>query len=114
MQTSQKVFQTLVFCIIFFGITQAQDLYPFEPTEEYPYGRPNPEAPAQLLDFAPLIGECDCKSLQRIDQTTWKDTINMVWRFKYIMNGMAIQDETLKEDGTYAGSIRQFNPDSTK
>jgi ketosteroid isomerase-like protein len=30
------------------------------------------------------------------------------------MNGMAIQDETLKHDGSYAGSIRQFIPDSTR
>ncbi|MEM6806058.1 MAG: hypothetical protein AAF696_31965, partial [Bacteroidota bacterium] len=32
--------------------------------------------------------------------------------FKYIMNGLAVQDETVKEDGTYSGSIRQFNTDS--
>ena len=30
------------------------------------------------------------------------------------MNGMAIQDETLKSDGKHSGSIRQFNADSSK
>ncbi|MEZ4918132.1 MAG: hypothetical protein R2792_03410 [Saprospiraceae bacterium] len=38
----------------------------------------------------------------------------MTWTFKYIMNGMAIQDETLKADNTYSGSIRQFNPETQK
>ena len=30
------------------------------------------------------------------------------------MNGMAVQDKTLKEDGKHSGSIRQFNTDSLK
>ena len=30
------------------------------------------------------------------------------------MNGMAVQDETLKEDGKHSGSIRQYNADSVK
>jgi len=37
----------------------------------------------------------------------------MTWEFKYIMNGMAIQDQTLKEDGISSGSIRQYNADSS-
>ncbi|NNC81972.1 MAG: hypothetical protein HKN79_00205, partial [Flavobacteriales bacterium] len=53
-----------------------------------------------------------CRSVMRIDQNTWADTVDMVWRWKYIMNGQAVQDETFKADSTYAGSIRQFNPDS--
>ncbi len=50
-----------------------------------PYGLPNPDAPEQ-----------------------------MTWEWKYIMNGTAIQDETLKEDGSHSGSIRQFIADSSK
>ena len=30
------------------------------------------------------------------------------------MNGLAVQDETLKEDGVYSGSIRQYNADSSR
>lgn len=30
------------------------------------------------------------------------------------MNGMAVQDETLKIDKAHSGSIRQFNTDSSK
>ena len=38
----------------------------------------------------------------------------MIWTFKYIMNGMGVQDETLKADGLHSGSIRQFHSDSLK
>ena len=87
--------------------------YPYEPSAEHPFGLPNPEAPQELLDFAPLIGECECKSETRGPDGNWATPVDMTWRFKYIMNGMAVQDETWKSDGSYAGSIRQFIPDST-
>ncbi|NAS14268.1 YybH family protein [Poritiphilus flavus] len=98
--------------LIFSGILQAQ--FSYEPSAEHPFGLPNPEAPQQILDFAPLIGECDCKSVSRNPDQTWAEAVDMVWRFKYIMNGMAVQDETLKSDGKHAGSIRQFIADSTR
>lgn len=88
--------------------------YNYEPTKKHPYGRPHPEAPQELLDFDPLIGLCDCKSVARIGPNEWADTLNMKWTFKYIMNGKAVQDETLKEDGSHSGSIRQFNSDSSR
>jgi len=88
--------------------------YEYEPTAEFPYGRMNPKAPQELADFAPMIGTCDCKSVSRIDPNNWADTVQMTWTFKYIMNGMAVQDETWKMDGTYAGSIRQYNADSSR
>lgn len=103
----------LLFCsasLIFAQITE----YKYDQSNKNPYGSPNPNAPKQILDFEDMIGECECKSISRNADQTWGDTVNMVWRFKYIMNGMAIQDETLKEDGLHSGSIRQFIPDSSK
>lgn len=88
--------------------------YDYEPSKEHPYGLPNPEAPKELLDFAPMIGTCDCKSKTRNQDGTWAESIDMLWRFKYIMNGTAVQDETLKTDGGHSGSIRQFIADSTR
>ena len=88
--------------------------YQFDANAEQPFGLPNPEAPPQILDWADLIGECDCKSISRNPDKSWADTVNMTWRFKYIMNGFGVQDETLKEDGKHSGSIRQFNPDSSR
>lgn len=105
----------LLFALILafsFHIVSAQ--YDYEASSNYPYGRWNPEAPTQLKDFELLIGKSDCSSIARVDQNTWADTVQMTWVFKYIMNGKAVQDETLKADGTHSGSIRQFNSDSSK
>jgi len=88
--------------------------YSFDANPEQPFGLPNPEAPPQILDWAELIGECDCKSIARNPDKSWGDTTDMVWRFKYIMNGFGVQDETLKADGKHSGSIRQFIADSAR
>ncbi|MEO0573238.1 MAG: hypothetical protein AAF039_16140, partial [Bacteroidota bacterium] len=97
----------LLFFLPLFSFAQ----YDFEPSAEHPYGLPNPKAPKEILDFAPMIGECDCKSQKRNPDRTWAEPVDMLWRFKYIMDGMGIQDETLKADGKHSGSIRQFIPD---
>ena len=88
--------------------------FDYEPSAAFPYGRLNPEAPKQVGDFQKLIGTCDCKSVSRINQNQWADTVDMKWTFKYIMNGTAVQDMTLKEDGIHSGSIRQYNADSLR
>jgi len=88
--------------------------YEYEPSSEFPYGRYNPEAPEQVKDFQPLIGECKCKSITRKKDQTWAAAEDMVWRWKYIMNGKGVQDETLKADGRNSGSIRQFDQDSMR
>lgn len=77
------------------------------------FGKLNPEAPPQTADFDPLIGLCDCRSLSRNPDGSWQDTVAMVWQFKYILNGTAVQDEVWR-DGNYASSIRQFHKDSSR
>ncbi|QIE59166.1 hypothetical protein G5B37_06215 [Rasiella rasia] len=79
-----------------------------------PYGKLNPEAPPETADYAPLIGKCNCTSTARKADQSWGEPQQMTWTFKYIMNGNAVQDETLKEDGSHSGSIRQFIADSSK
>ncbi|WP_298548171.1 nuclear transport factor 2 family protein [uncultured Aquimarina sp.] len=86
----------------------------YEPSDAYPFGRPNPEAPKEIKDFDPLIGICDCNSQTRNPDQTWAKPNKMTWEFKYIMNGMGVQDQTLKEDGKHSGSIRQFIADSSR
>ncbi len=95
------------------SVLSASAQYAYEPSPEHPFGLPNPDAPQELLDWAPLIGECACTSVSRKADNSWGEPVAMTWRFKYIMNGTAIQDETLKADGAHSGSIRQFIPDST-
>ncbi len=102
---------TLILALLGQFICLAQ--YSYEVSAENPFGKLNPEAPPQTGDFAELIGTCECKSVTRIDQNNWADTVSMSWTFKYIMNGWAVQDETLKEDGGHSGSIRQYNSDSS-
>lgn len=88
--------------------------YSYEVSAEHPYGLPNPDAPKQIKDFDGLIGECTCTSVNRNPDQSWAEPTEMIWRWKYIMNGMAIQDETLKSDGKHSGSIRQYHQDSAK
>ncbi|NNE76498.1 MAG: hypothetical protein HKN31_05435 [Pricia sp.] len=83
-------------------------------SEALPFGKVNPNAAQEVRDYAELIGTCDCKSQTRNKDETWPEPIDMQWTFKYIMNGNAVQDETLKSDGKHSGSIRQFNTDSLK
>ncbi len=107
------MYSKLTLLLLFTGLAISAQ-FPYEASAEHPFGLPNPEAPQEILDFAPLIGECNCLSQTRGLDGAWAKEVEMIWRFKYIMNGMAIQDETLKHDSTYAGSIRQFIPDSTR
>jgi len=68
----------------------------------------------QTADYAPMIGTCDCESTRRNPDGTWTKPEVMIWRFKYILNGYGVQDETLKADGSHSGGIRQFLADSSK
>ena len=104
---------TLFFSISIFSQTE-NDILPYEPSQINPYGLPNPDAPKEITDFAPMIGICDCKSVARNPDGTWQDTLDMVWKFKYIMNGTAVQDEVWRVNQLYAGSIRQFQKDSAQ
>ena len=88
--------------------------FEYEASLEYPFGRPNPNAPEQIKDYDELIGNCNCKSIKRNTDGTWKEAVAMKWQFKYILNGLAVQDRSLSEDQTHAGSIRQYNADSSR
>ena len=109
-------FQLLLVSFLLYAVTSlAQQSYTqYEVSSENPYGLLNPNAPQAVADYAPLIGTCDCLSETRNADQTWAASQQMTWTFKYIMNGTAVQDETLKEDGSHSGSIRQFIADSSK
>lgn len=107
----KKIF-AVTLCIATFGSLSAQT-YSYAPSKKFPFGQLNPNAPTELGEYADLIGKCQCKSVARIDQNTWADSVDMTWTYEYILNGMAVQDETLKADGTHSGSIRQYDKDSS-
>lgn len=79
-----------------------------------PFGKVHPESPEQVKDFDKMIGRSKCVSFQNNQNGVFQDTVQMVWEFKYILNGRAVQDETWKSDGRSATSIRVYNPDSAK
>ncbi len=76
---------------------------------ESPFGQLNPQAPAELKAFAPMIGQSQCQSAKRLDQDNWAPIEASQWVFRYIMNGTAVQDENLVADGSIGGSIRLFD-----
>lgn len=102
----------LSFLLLFSFLGFSQNDYSVSDTN--PYGLPNPKAPEQIKDYEGLIGKCNCKSISRKQDQTWADPVDMTWEWKYVMNGMAVQDETIKADGKHSGSIRQFIADSSK
>lgn len=88
--------------------------YEYDASKKFPYGKANPEAPEQIKDFEAMIGSCNCTSTTRKQDGNWNEPEDIIWNWKYIMNGTAVQDETLKPDGAHSGSIRQFIADSSK
>ncbi|MCG8372187.1 MAG: hypothetical protein MI700_01570 [Balneolales bacterium] len=84
----------------------------YESSAENPYGKLNPDAPKEVADFAPLIGVSSCSTVARAQDGTWNEPGEMTWKWQYVLNGQAVQDETFTNNGVHAGSIRQFNADS--
>ena len=100
--------------LLLFLSSLAYAQYNYQPSAAFPFGQANPEAPAQIKDYEAMIGVCNCTSERRKPDGTWDEAVDMTWTWTYILNGMGVQDETLKADGTHSGSIRQFNTDSSK
>ncbi len=84
-------------------------LYIYESNVNQPFGKVNPNAPQQIKDYQLMIGKHECLSVARNPDQSWGEPVNMIWSFKYIMNGLAIQDTTLKADGNHSGSIRLYD-----
>ena len=80
----------------------------YEPTEEFPFGRPNPAAPPEIQQFAFMIGQNDC-SEDRLNGATgeWASATR-TWDAYYYMNGYAIRD-TGRSGTTTNGNIRLYD-----
>ena len=104
----------LLFLLSLFITITISSQHEYEPNDKNPFGLLNPDAPKETADYAELIGECDCKSISKNKDGEWATPVDMVWRFKYIMNGIGVQDETIKSDFKNSGSIRQYNKDSAQ
>jgi hypothetical protein len=104
--------KTIVNILILLISFSAYSQYNYNASKKHPFGKPNPKAPKQIQDYKELIGLSKCMSTSRNSDQTWGKPVRMTWEWKYIMNGTAVQDLTLKEDMRHSGSIRQFSKDS--
>lgn len=79
----------------------------YDPSPAHPWGRPNPEAPAEIAQFAWAIGSwsCDAKAIRRDGSVVEWIT---EWAWRYTLNGMAIEDKTSGNNRRYQ-IIRQYD-----
>ncbi len=105
----KKIIVFVSFLTISYAVP-AQKVYKYAASEKQPYGKLNPDAPPSTGDYALLIGRSRCKSYSKKQDGNWAAPVDMYWTFKYIMNGTAVHDETLKSDDGHTGSIRQYDP----
>ncbi len=92
------------------GRSGAEPNVTYEPNPAYPYGRPNPAAPAELTQFAFMIGEFDCIDEIRQRDGTHK-SFRAIWNAHYFLNGFGIQDEYWTPD-FHTSNIRIYDPEA--
>lgn len=80
----------------------------YEASAAYPYGRPNPDAPTELAQFAFFIGEYECVDRQKNAEGEWRE-FPAFWNARYFLNGFGIQDHYYA-DGFQTSNIRVFFP----
>jgi hypothetical protein len=56
------------------------------------YGKPNPNAPAELAHFAFLVGKYECDARLKLADGRWQN-LKATWEGKYILEGFAIADD---------------------
>jgi hypothetical protein len=82
----------------------------YAPGPAYPFGRPHPDAPAELEQFAFMVGEFDC-----VDEMRQKDgsflRFRAIWNARYFLNGFGIQDEYWTPR-FFTSNIRIYDPKS--
>ncbi|NQZ07011.1 MAG: hypothetical protein HRT35_07600 [Algicola sp.] len=103
---------SIVILLFFTPSLLAKPLGSYDVSVKIPFGSKHPDAPIQVQDWQPMIGKSSCINTGRNPDGQWQKPVKMDWVFKYILNGSAVQDEILKEDGSGAGSIRQFDDKS--
>lgn len=80
----------------------------YAPSPAHPFGRPHPDAPKELEQFAFMVGEFDC-----IDEIRQPDgsmlRFRAIWNARYFLNGHGIQDEYWTPT-FYTSNIRIYDP----
>ena len=81
----------------------------YDPSAQYPYGRINPAAPAELAQFDFMIGHNDCEE-ERLNNATgeWVKG-ERTWDAYYYLDGYGVRDSGQSGNATN-GNIRIYDP----
>jgi len=80
-------------------------------SKNYPFGRANPNAPKELIQFHFMIGNFDRKERLRNKDGSWKPWVKGEWNARYFMNGYGIIDESLNYyTNITTTNLRFFDP----
>jgi hypothetical protein len=78
------------------------------PSPAHPFGRPHPDAPPELQQFAFMIGEFDCvDEMRQADGSRLR--FRAIWNARYFLNGFGIQDEHWTPR-FFTSNIRIYDP----
>ncbi len=80
----------------------------YEPSRAFPFGKRNPDAPAELAQYEFMIGEWDCNERLRQPEGGWKEVQSLV-RGNYYLNGRGIMNHTFMPDDASLMTY-QYNP----
>lgn len=94
--------------IVFAGLALGADYGAYEPSPAYPHGRPHPEAPAELAQFAFMIGAHSCNDRMRQPDGSWNEFPTR-WNARYFMNGFGIQDHYWTPSAFTTTNLRIFD-----
>lgn len=80
----------------------------YEPDSQFPFGRRNPDAPAELAQFEFMVGRNRCDEERLNGATGERESGQRSWDAHYFMNGYAIRD-TGRSGALTNGNIRLFD-----
>jgi hypothetical protein len=74
----------------------------------------NPDAPAETELFGQLVGIWDAEQISMNKDGTWGDPKHSIWKWYYILDGHAIQDnwitiDSFRNEATVGTNIRIYN-----
>ena len=80
----------------------------YEPNVAYPFGRPNPNAPQELSQFAFMIGANLCMD-ETFNADGTSEKFSTRWNAHYFLNGYGIQDQYWTPGEFVTSNIRIFD-----
>lgn len=110
-----------VFAILLLGSVAVSDPDPdvslsdYGVSDEFPHGRPHPDAPEELQQFDFMVGDFDRRERSRRPDGNWGPWVEGEWNARYFMNGHAIIDESFNhQTGVTTSNLRFYDAKAGK